>query len=975
MDYKATLHLPKTTFPMKGNLPQTEPSVQARWEEGRLYEKLLKARKGSPTFILHDGPPYANGDIHMGHALNKVLKDFVVRYRILRGNPAPFVPGWDCHGLPIEYQLMKELKVTKQEVDTVDFRRKARAYALKYVSIQRDQFKRLGVLGDWENPYLTLRPEYVAAALRVLKTLLERGFIYRARRPVNWCWSCETALAEAEVEYEQHTSPSIFVKFELTPESKRKLIPPQVDVDRVYLVIWTTTPWTLMGNVAVAVHPEFEYAYRRVGPNEVWVTAAQLPEGSLRDLGWDAASCPVEKTIRGKDLLGKRYRRPFIQREGQVVLADYVSQEEGTGLVHIAPGFGAEDYATAKQYGLEVLAPVDGKGQFVGLGQEVSEWNGQMVQEANPAIIRRLDESKVLVKATEVEHPYPHCWRCRQPIIFRATDQWFLKIEHADLRKKLLRVIEKEVTWIPPEGKERMLGMVAHRPDWCLSRQRLWGIPIPAVICQGCGKAHLDPQVIENFARSLEAGPAGVETDPGGSPAERDIPGQKLQGTDRWFTEPVTRWLPPGFTCDCGKADCSFERGTDILDVWFDSGVSHEAVLKRWENLTHPADLYVEGSDQHRGWFQVSLITGLALSGKAPYRGVLTHGFVVDGEGRKMSKSLGNVIAPGEVVSSFGADVLRLWVASADYAEDVRVSTTILSQAAEVYRKIRNTLRFCLANVSDLDRTTMVPGTHGEAKRDADGARHRLEEQERWILSQLKKLVEGVTQAYDEYAYHRVVKAVHEFCTVRLSNFYLDFIKDRLYTSLLNDPKRRSIQTALVQIAQTLIRLIAPILPMTAQEAWEALRGERDQGEEMDLALYDWPDLNSFPEDPALEEIWDRLFQVRDQAMKALEKARETGLIGDALEAELEIIVGEEEWSRFLESHEEPLGTLCIVSALKVTRGKTEGPFAFQVRKAPGEKCQRCWMRLPSVGKSAEHPSLCCRCVEVVAKMVRHGIL
>ncbi len=924
MDYKATLHLPKTTFPMKGNLPQTESSVQARWEESRLYEKLLKARKGSPTFILHDGPPYANGDIHMGHALNKVLKDFVVRYRTLRGNSVPFVPGWDCHGLPIEYQLMKELKVTKHEVDTVDFRRKASAYALKYVSVQRDQFKRLGLLGDWEHPYLTLKPEYVAAALRVLKLLVQRGFIHRACRPVNWCWSCETALAEAEVEYEPHTSPSIYVKFAL---------------DRgTYLIVWTTTPWTLMGNVAVAVHPEFEYAYRRVGPNEVWVTAEHLPEDSLRDLGWDADSRPIEKRIRGKDLLGKRYRHPFLRREGQVVLADYVSREEGTGLVHIAPGFGAEDYATGKEYGLEVLAPVDGKGRFVGLSQEVSDLNGQMVQEANPAIIRRLEEAKALVKATEVEHPYPHCWRCHRPIIFRATDQWFLKVEHEGLRQRLLEVVEREVTWIPPEGKGRMLGMVRSRPDWCLSRQRLWGIPIPAVICQGCGKAHLDPQVIENFAR-------GVETDPGGS--------------DCWFTEPVTRWLPPGFTCGCGKGDSSFERGTDILDVWFDSGVSHEAVLKRWEHLTHPADLYVEGSDQHRGWFQVSLITGVALSGKAPYRGVLTHGFVVDGEGRKMSKSLGNVIAPGEVVASFGADVLRLWVASADYAQDIRLSAAILSQVAEVYRKIRNTLRFCLANVSDLEPTEPLTLS----------AWHLLEDEERWILLQLKKLVEGVTQAYDGYTHHRVVKAVHEFCTVRLSNFYLDFIKDRLYTSLANDPKRRSIQTALVQIAQTLIRLIAPILPMTAQEAWEALRGQRDQAEELDLALYDWPDLNSFPEDPALEEIWDRLFQVRDQAMKALEKARETGLLGDALEAELEIVVGEEEWSRFLESHQETLMTLCIVSALKVTRGKAEGPFTFQVRKAPGEKCQRCWMHLPSVGKSMEHPALCHRCVEVVERI------
>ncbi|MBI3615518.1 MAG: isoleucine--tRNA ligase [Candidatus Omnitrophica bacterium] len=942
-DYKSTLNLPKTSFPMKGNLPQSEPKILDQWEREGLYSQFLEHRKGAPAFVLHDGPPYANGDIHIGHALNKVLKDFIVRYKGMRGRKAPYIPGWDCHGLPIEYALMKELKVTKHQVDTLEFRRKARAYAMKYVGIQRDQFKRLAVQGDWEHPYLTLEPGYVSAALQVLSTLVGKGFVYRARKPVNWCWSCETALAEAEVEYEMHRSPSIYMKFELEKNAALRMNPLGIQPRKAYLVIWTTTPWTLMGNVGVAIHPDYEYVARKgTNPDEIWVTLARLPEVAQKDLGLSEDPSSIFHRFRGRDLDGLRYQHPFGLREGKVILADYVSSEDGTGLVHTAPGFGAEDYAIGKKYGLEVLAPVDSRGQFVGLPKEVAQFNGQQVQTANPAVIELLKQRGALVKAGEEEHQYPHCWRCHNPIIFRATDQWFLNVEHEDLRRKLLDAVEKQVQWIPPEGKERMAGMIKTRPDWCLSRQRLWGIPIPAVICSGCGEGILDSRVIDRFAKEIEKDP---------------------EGSDRWFSEPVSRWLPAGLKCKCGKSD--FKPGTDILDVWFDSGVSHQAVLKRREDHAVPADMYLEGSDQHRGWFQVSLITGVALEGKAPYRAVLTHGFVVDGQGRKMSKSLGNVTAPQEVVSSLGADLLRLWVAASDYREDVRISPEILSQTAEVYRKIRNTLRFMLANLSDFQASEVrVP-------------LEKMQGLNRWILLQFGALVREVTDAYEQYAFHRAVKKIHEFCTGILSNFYLDVIKDRLYTFYPKDPQRREIQTVLAILTDAMIRLIAPILPLTAEEAWTAFGlpsggsaeapGAVSSNRSRSVHLQDWPISPGLPPDRSLEADWARLIQFRDQAMKALEKAREGGQIGDSLEAELEILVQDKESLDFLTKRRSELELACIVSKLEIVPGSGPGPaLQMNVRPAAGSKCQRCWMRLPSVGASSEHPALCHRCVETV---------
>ncbi|MBI3322120.1 MAG: isoleucine--tRNA ligase [Candidatus Omnitrophica bacterium] len=941
MDYKSTLNLPKTSFPMKGDLPQAEPQMLARWESEGLYAQIQQDRKEAPPFILHDGPPYANGDIHIGHALNKILKDVIVRCQTMKGRRSPYVPGWDCHGLPIEYALMRELKVTKHQVDVVEFRKKARAYAHKYVGVQREQFKRLGVMGDWANPYLTLEPGYVAAALRALAELTRKGFIYRARKPVNWCWSCETALAEAEVEYDSHTSPAIFVKFDLTPESVKKLnLPSTREISRVCLIIWTTTPWTLMGNVAVAVHPGFDYALRKTPEGEIWVMLADLPEKSRKEMGAGTEAAPLKK-LRGSALEGLRYRHPFGIREGKVVLADYVSAEDGTGLVHTAPGFGAEDYATGRKYELEVLAPVDAQGKFTGLPKEVARFNGKQVQESNPAVIELLTQKGALVKAAKLEHTYPHCWRCRNPIIFRATDQWFLAIEHQDLRAKLLQAVAQEVDWFPPVGRERMAGMVKTRPDWCLSRQRLWGIPIPAVVCASCGEAELKPEVIEAFAAAAE---------------------KETEGSDRWFSEPVSRWLPEHFTCKCGSN--RFDRGTDILDVWFDSGVSHRGVLDRRKELMRPADLYLEGSDQHRGWFQVSLITGVALEGKPPYRGVLTHGFVVDGDGRKMSKSLGNVVAPQEVISSMGAEVLRLWVASSDYAEDVRISPVILGQVSEAYRKVRNTVRFLLSNLSDFK----PEGTPVSAVQGLD----------RWILCELRDLVRDVTLAYDAYAFHRVVKRVHEFCTVRLSNFYLDVVKDRLYTAHPRDPRRLAIQRALWEIARALIRVLAPILPVTAEEAWGALtenpnsvpgtvypvQGKGSVHREL------LPRAEDLPQDAALQEEWRELLSLRDQAMKALEEARAEGKIGDALEADLEVVVRDEGLWKFLGPRQKDFEAACIVSGLVIERGEGKTPAVeMRVKKAAGAKCQRCWMRLSTVGNTPEHPGLCRRCVAVLQKL------
>ncbi|MBI3087978.1 MAG: isoleucine--tRNA ligase [Candidatus Omnitrophica bacterium] len=912
MDYKSTLNLPKTAFPMKADLPAREPQILARWEELRLYEAIQQARAGRPAFILHDGPPYANGDIHIGHALNKILKDVIVRYKTMTGHASPYVPGWDCHGMPIEHQLFKELQLTKHQIDQRAFRDKARAYAQKYVDIQREQFKRLGVLGDWDHPYLTMAQEYELAILRVFKELVKAGYIYRGRKPVYWCAVCETALAEAEVEYEDRQDASIYVKFPVVS-------PPPGGAERfkqpVAAVVWTTTPWTLPANVALCFHPEANYTILEGSPR--LLVASDLAKGDVKPLG----------AMRGKELRGMRCQAPFGSRESIAVTDEGVSLEEGTGIVHIAPGHGEEDYAIGARCKLDVLSPVDAQGRFT---KDVPQWTGQTVWEANPGIIEDLKRRGLLLKEESITHSYPHCWRCKQPVIFRATPQWFLRVDDA-LRKQLLESA-RTVRWIPEVGLSRMEGMLEHRPDWCLSRQRYWGSPIPVLHCTKCEEPLLDDKVIEDIERTLTA-----------------------KGPEAWFALPLKE-LAPGARCPtCGGSD--LKKDTDILDVWFDSGVSHEAVLKTRKELRWPAALYLEGSDQHRGWFQVSLIPAVALRGRPPYEQVLTHGFVVDGEGRKMSKSLGNVIAPQEVITRYGAEILRLWVASCDYSEDVRISEPILERVAEAYRKIRNTFRYLLSNLYDFD------------PRRAGQPAAALPELDRWALQRTAEVMGQIRAAYEAYQFHQAFQAIYQFCVLDLSAFYLDALKDRLYTEAAASLPRRCAQTVLYAILANLVKAAAPILAMTAEEVWQVMRSLK-LAEEPSVHLALWPARMVDRVDQEFERRWETFLSIRDRVMKALEEQRMAKVIGSPLDARVTLAVADSQLAGVLERHRDTLAEAFVVSDLCVM--KTDGAAGGQdlgvaVERAAGGKCARCWKYRP-LGRHAEHPQLCERCADAVTK-------
>ena len=766
MDYKKTLNLPQTDFPMKASLSVREPEMLRFWQENRIYEKIRTLRKGSQKFILHDGPPYANGHIHIGHALNKILKDIVVRFKTMQGFDSPYIPGWDCHGLPVEHQLFSELKIQKEQIGRLEFRKKAFAYAMKFVEIQKEEFKRLGIFGDWDNAYLTLNPAYESKIVWSFAQLVKKGYIYHGLKPVNWCPTCETALAEAEVEYEDHESESIFGKFKLI-ESAHKDIKADGNTS---IVIWTTTPWTLISNVAVAVHPYFEYVVVKTKLGAL-LLAKELSAALFEKLALSDTS--VVTQCKGKELLGLAYEHPFGGRTGKVVLANYVSLEEGVGCVHIAPGHGQEDYQVGLEYKLPTIMPVDAKGCF---DESVPAFKGQHVFKANKNIIDQLQQKGALLYSVKVSHSYPHCWRCKRPIIFRATKQWFLSVDKNDLRNKLLAEIEQRVQWIPASGKERISGMVKIRTDWCLSRQRYWGVPIPALICKQCKQHVLDYELVEQFAKIVAA-----------------------SGTDAWFEKEINALVPKGFTHkECGGGE--FEKSEDILDVWFDSGVSHHAVLRDDPALGLPADMYLEGSDQHRGWFQTSLIPSLAIDGGAPFREVLTHGFVVDGEGRKMSKSQGNVIAPQEIYNTFGAEIVRLWVASSNYSDDVRISEEIIARLVEAYRKIRNTARFILGNLYDFspDKDSL----------DYD----ELGAVDRYMLSVLECYKKSISDGYDSkderYMFHKAYKLIYDLCNNELSSFYLDMLKDRLYTHGKNSKSRRGAQTVMYEVLHCLVRLI-----------------------------------------------------------------------------------------------------------------------------------------------------------------------
>ena len=936
MDYKSTLNLPRTDFPMKANLPQREPELLAWWEQERLYEKIQEAGKGRPRYMLHDGPPYANGRIHIGHALNKILKDIVVKSRTMAGFQAPYVPGWDCHGLPIEHQVLKDLGDKKKTLDAIAIRKLCREYAEKYYKIQREEFQRLGVLGDWQNPYLTMNHPYEAQIVREFGKFVERGGVYKGLKPVLWCTQDQTALAEAEVEYEDHTSPSIYVRFPVAGgaaaiAARFAGVTLPASISSVSVVIWTTTPWTLPANQAVCLHADIEYAFVQVG-QEVLIIAHKLLDNV-------AKACALEQTKvlgvkkGGEGFEGLETQRPLTTGLSPVLLGDFVTLEQGTGCVHIAPGHGMEDYILVLEHNarasagerLKILAPVDNGGRFT---ESVPDFAGQHVFKANPGIVEQLKAKGKLLGHGQLGHSYPHCWRCKSPVIFRATEQWFVSMEKNELRQAALAEINR-VQWIPPWGKDRINGMIANRPDWCLSRQRVWGVPIPGFTCEGCRQVLADPVVIDHIAAIMET-----------------------KGADVWFERSASELLPAGTTCPkCGGAN--FEKEKDILDVWFESGVSYAAVLKtrKW----WPADLYLEGSDQHRGWFHSALLAGVVTDRRAPYEAVLTHGFVLDGQGKKMSKSAGNVVAPQDVIKQSGAEILRLWVSAQDYRDDVRISPEILNHLIEAYRKIRNTCRFLLSNLYDFDPAgDRVPY-------------EKLPELDRWALMRTEELKARVRKAYDECEFHAIYHALNNFCSVDLSAIYLDILKDRLYTFRADSPLRRGSQTVLYDIIVAMTQLMAPVLSFTAEEIWRSLKLQT--GEAIGAASVH---LTKFPEacpqwqDAALAQRWERLLGYRTSVQAVLEVSRRDKIIGSSLEASVELRANPEEYA-FLRAYERDLPAVFIVSQVKLLAdGAATAPLHVAAARSSFAKCERCWNYREAVGAHAAHPTLCERCVEAV---------
>jgi len=918
-DWKDTLNLPRTEFSMKANLQEAEPRMLARWDETRVYERLREQGEGRPKFLLHDGPPYANGEIHNGHALNKILKDFVVRARTMAGFDAPYVPGWDCHGLPIELNVEKELGSKRRDMAMGDFRRACRAYAGKYVALQRRDFERLGVFGDWDHPYLTMSYGFQATIVRALGTMVEKGLVYKGKKPVHWCLRDRTALAEAEVEYEDHTSPSIYVEFPLSADDNGELgrrVPALAGRD-VSVLIWTTTPWTIPSNLAIAFHPELEYVAREVDGKAVLV-AAPLADAVAAKVG-RAFGAPIA-AVRGADLEGVRFRHPLYERDSVGVLADYVTIDQGTGAVHTAPGHGSDDFATGRKYGLETYAPILPNGTF---DPSVGVVGGLKVFDANPAVEQALADRGRLWHREDFVHAYPHCWRCHNPVIFLATSQWFVTM---DALRDGARDAVASVTWHPSWGRERMGLMLENRPDWCISRQRAWGVPIPALVCQGCGESTLTAAQTGRAAEIFEQ-----------------------EGADAWYDRPVADFVPRGLTCaKCGGA--TFERERDILDVWFDSGSSHLAVIDKRPELGWPADLYLEGTDQYRGWFQSSLLVGLGTRGKPPYRQVLTHGFIVDEQGRKMSKSRGNVVPPQTIIKESGADVLRLWVAMVDYREEMRLGKQSLSRVVEAYRKIRNTFRFLLSNLYDFDPAT-----------DAVAAAE-LEEVDRYLLARYGRVAQEMAAAHDGYDFQRVSHLLNNFATVDLSAFYLDVSKDRLYTLAPSSRERRSAQTAIYRIADGLARLAAPIVPFMAEDVWSHLPGEREDS----VHLAPFPLEAAGSAHAEVEDRWSRLIAVRDQVNAALEQARQQKLIGTALAAAVSLDADEETMA-LLRRHERDLPMLFITSAVRLGSVTGQPGVSVQVARAPGEKCPRCWRYVETLDE------ICLRCTGALGKAVTRG--
>jgi isoleucyl-tRNA synthetase len=933
VDLKKTVNLPRTDFPMKANLPQTEPKILARWEETDIYGQIRRARAGRPVWVLHDGPPYANGNIHLGTAFNKIIKDFIVKARSMAGFDAPYVPGWDCHGLPIEIKVDAELGSRKAHMTASQVREECRKYAQKYVELHRREFKRLGVFGEWNKPYLTMTADYEAVIAGAFVDFLDKGYVYKGLKPVHWCMRDRTALAEAEVEYENESSPSIWVRFEL--KSALAGVLPALAGKRVYAVIWTTTPWTLPANMAIAFHPQFEYVAVEAR-GDVYVIASDLLKTTADKCGWPEVK--VLASFAGSVLEGAVFRHPFVERDSAGILADHVTLDQGTGAVHTAPGHGQEDHLVCQQYGIETYCPVDASGRFYhaegAAGRLPEDLIGKTVWEANPIVVDLLRERGALLAEGRLDHSYPHCWRCHKPTIFRATDQWFIGMGKNNLRGQALGAVQS-VKWVPAWGQERMGGMVSGRPDWCISRQRVWGVPIVVFYCEDCGEAltsrtWLDP-VVELFRKHT---------------------------TDIWYDKSEAELLGPGARCPkCGGG--RFRKGTDILDVWFDSGSSHLAVLNETFGLPWPCDLYIEGPDQYRGWFQSSLLVGVGLRGGSPYRQCATHGWTLDGEGRAMSKSVGNIIEPETIVKKYGAEVLRLWVASQEFTEDVRISETILARLSEAYRKLRNTFRFTLGNLADFDPVT-----------DALPAGELLE-LDQWILLRAEKLASECRAWYDELAFHKVYHAVYDFAISDLSALYFDVLKDRLYTAAPRSRARRSAQTVLYRLTYALVRLLSPILTFTTEEVWGHFRPPDGEAPSVHLSLFPEPaELSRGLSAPQRKRAknWDRLMEVRDHVLKSLEAARQEKFIGAPLEASVNLKAGGELYS-LLEAHLAELPALFIVSQVRLERHE-EKVLSVHVARAEGIKCERCWKYTADVGSVADLPTVCGACAAAVAEIV-----
>ncbi|PID76285.1 MAG: isoleucine--tRNA ligase [Deltaproteobacteria bacterium] len=934
MDYRDTLNLPQTSFKMKANLSQKEPQFLKRWSKEQLYQQIQEDAKERPRYILHDGPPYANGNIHLGTAFNKILKDIILKSKRLAGFNAPYIPGWDCHGLPIEHNVDKELGDKKKTIPILSKRNACRKYAEKYIKIQKAEFERLGVLGDWEEPYLTMNFPYEAAIAREFNKFLMSGSVIRNKKPVYWCSTCTTALAEAEVEYHDHVSPSIYVKFKVKDDLAA--IDPSLTGDQVYVVIWTTTPWTLPANMGIAFHPDFVYVSVQVG-GEVWILAKELAEQVMEQCGVQDYTILAEFSAAG--LEGKNCRHPFMNRDSLIVLADYVTADAGTGCVHTAPGHGADDYLTGLKYGLEIMSPLDDEGIYT---HEAGKYEGRAIPAVNSDITADMAASGELIHEDKINHSYPHCWRCKKPVIYRATPQWFLSMEKNELRRKTLAEIEK-VTWTPAWGQQRIYAMIEGRPDWCLSRQRSWGVPITVISCKNCGQVVRDQQVNQKIDELF-----------------------LQEGADAWFKHEAADFLPDGYLCpDCEKHD--FIKENDILDVWFDSGTSHAAVMEEREELGSPADLYLEGSDQHRGWFHSSILTSVGTRDRAPYHGVLTHGYVVDGQGKKMSKSVGNVVAPGEVIEKYGAEILRLWVSSEDYRDDVKVSDEILKQVSDSYRKIRNTIRYMLGNLSDFN-----PETDAVAYEE-------LAELDQWALTKYYQFAEKVMAAYDRFEFHSINQGLNYFCGTTMSAFYLDIIKDRLYTEGKKSLPRRAAQTILHTILSGMLRLMMPILSFTAAEAWDSLYG-LDENSPVSAGIFfaRFPEISDRKMSAELLDKWQKLLKIRSDLTRALEIARSNKVIGHSLEADV-FLDYDDSLREFIEAEWHTLKEISIISGLKKMDGQAlEGErylsedfenFVILVRPAAGGKCERCWTRSDTVGQAAEHPQICKRCLDVISQI------